>query len=91
MKNTGDQSHDLLENLYELQSIVVMMMMMQSFKQVEYYSHRQLQILFLLFRRGIGMILGKKKVKNIGDKTDCILKSLLIHHFIVTTKIYIRQ
>ena len=73
VKNTGDKSHDLLENLYELQSIVVMMMMMQSFKQVEYYSHRQLQILFLLFRRGIRMILEKKKVKNIGDKTDCIL------------------
>ena len=71
VKNTGDKSHDLLENLYELQSIVVMMM--QSFKQVEYYSHRQLQILFLLFRRGIRMILEKKKVKNIGDKTDCIL------------------
>ena len=71
MKNTGDKSHGLLENLYELQSIVVMMM--QSFKQVEYYSHRQLQILFLLFRRGIRMILEKKKVKNIGDKTDCIL------------------
>ena len=91
MKNTGDKSHDLLENLYDLQSIVVMMMMMmQSFKQVEYYSHRQLQILFLLFRRGIRMILGKK-VKNIGDKTDCILKSLLIHHLRVMTKIYIRQ
>ena len=72
MKNTGNKSHDLLENLYEFQSIVVMMMM-QSFKQVEYYSHRQLQILFLLFRRGIRMILEKKKVKNIGDKTDCIL------------------
>ena len=71
VKNTGDKSHDLLENLYELQSIVVMMM--QSFKQVEYYSHRQLQILFLLCRRGIRMILEKKKVKNIGDKTDCIL------------------
>ena len=71
MKNTGDKSHDLLQNLYELQSIVVMMM--QSFKQVEYYSHRQLQILFLLFRRGIRMIPEKKKVKNIGDKTDCIL------------------
>ena len=72
VKNTGNKSHDLLENLYEFQSIVVMMMM-QSFKQVEYYSHRQLQILFLLFRRGIRMILEKKKVKNIGDKTDCIL------------------
>ena len=71
VKNTGDKFHDLLQNLYELQSIVVMMM--QSFKQVEYYSHRQLQILFLLFRRGIRMILEKKKVKNIGDKTDCIL------------------
>ena len=74
VKNTGDKSHDLVENLYELQSIVVMMMMMmQSFKQVEYYSHRQLQILFLLFRRGIRMILEKKKVKNIGDKKDGIL------------------
>ena len=72
VKNTVDKSHDLLENLYEFQSIVVMMMM-QSFKQVEYYSHRQLQILFLLFRQGIQMILEKKKVKNIGDKTDCIL------------------
>ena len=72
VKNTGDKSHDLLQNLYELQSIVVMMMM-QSFKQVEYYSHRQVQILFLLFKRGIRMILEKKKVKNIGDKTDCIL------------------
>ena len=71
MKNTGDKSHDLLQNLYELQSILVMIM--QSFKQVEYYSHRQLQILFLLFRRGIRMILEKKKLKNIGDKTDCIL------------------
>ena len=72
MKNAGDKSHDLLENLYELQSIVVMTMM-QSFKQVEYYSHRQLQILFLLFRRRIRMILEKKKVKNIDDKTDCVL------------------
>ena len=72
VKNTGDKSHDLLQNLYEPQLIVVMMMM-QSFKQVEYYSHRQLQILFLLFRRGIRMIQEKKKVKNIGDKTDCIL------------------
>ena len=71
VKNTGDKSHDLLQNVYELQSIVVMMM--QSFKQVEYYSHRQLQILFLLFRRGIRIILEKKKVKNIGDKADCIL------------------
>ena len=71
VKNTGDKSRDLFENLYELQSIVVMMM--QSFKQIEYYSHRQLQILFLLFRREIQMILEKKKVENIGNKTDCIL------------------